>query len=128
MEYVQNLQKYIRIDIFGKCGNYPCANKSGIFPCDYKVGQNYKFYLAFENSICVDYVTEKLFNTFLLPIVPVVLGGANYERFAPPNSYINVAEFDSPKHLANYLIYLDQHPVSHKIVGIYFYKSIFIKY
>ena len=52
--------------------------------------------------------------------MPVVLGGANYERFAPPNSYINVADFDSPKHLANYLIYLDQHPVSHKIVGIYF--------
>ena len=108
MEYVKSLSKYLKVDIFGKCGDYPCANKSGIFPCDFKIGQDYKFYLSFENSLCLDYVTEKLFNTFMLPIVPIVLGGANYADFAPPKSFINAADFKTPKHLADYLIYLDQ--------------------
>ena len=112
MEYVSKLKNYIQVDVYGKCGDFQCANHSGIFPCDYKLGTNYKFYLAFENSICVDYVTEKLFNTFLLPIVPVVLGGANYEKYAPKHSYINVAHFASPGHLADYLVYLDKNPVS----------------
>ena len=73
MEYVEELMKYIPVDIYGRCGDYPCANKSGTFPCDYKVAINYKFYLAFENSICVDYVTEKFFNNLLLPVVPIVM-------------------------------------------------------
>ena len=150
MEYVEELKKYIPVDIYGKCGDYPCANKSGTFPCDYKVATNYKFYIAFENSICVDYVTEKFFNNLLLPVVPIVMvrlylvyfvnklqiskyvhkiisilgfqGGANYETISPNHSFINVANFESPKHLASYLVYLDNHPVSRKIyVSIYFH-------
>ena len=38
------------------------------------VGQ-FKFYLAFENALCDDYVTEKFFNIiFNIPTVPVVMG------------------------------------------------------
>lgn len=108
MEYVQELQKHIPVDIYGKCGSLPCANASGTFPCDYKIATDYKFYLSFENSICTDYVTEKFFNTLLLPIVPIVLGGADYASLAPIHSYINVADFKSPKDLAQYLLYLDK--------------------
>jgi len=58
--------------------------------------RDYKFYLAFENSICPDYVTEKLFNTLLFTTVPIVYGGADYEAIgAPPNSYIDVRNFTS---------------------------------
>ena len=32
----------------------------------------------------------------------------DYKRSAPPNSYIHVDEFESPKHLAEYLLKLDQ--------------------
>ena len=49
-------------------------------------------------------------------------GGANYETISPNQSFINVANFESPKHLASYLVYLDNHPVSRKIyVSIYFH-------
>ena len=34
----------------------------------------YKFYFAFENSLCDDYITEKFFNMLKHNIVPVVLG------------------------------------------------------
>ena len=40
---------------------------------------NHMFYMAFENSICDDYATEKFYRSLLYPIVPVVMGGANYK-------------------------------------------------
>ena len=42
-----------------------------------------------------------------MSIVPIVYGGANYSAFAPPHSLINVADYESPKQLADYLTYLD---------------------
>ena len=64
------------------------------------------FYLAFENSDCKDYVTEKFFRTLSLDIVPVVRGGANYSALAPPGSYIDTRDFSSPQDLAKHLLYL----------------------
>lgn len=72
---------------------------------------DYKFYLAFENSNCVDYITEKLFeNALQYHVLPIVMGARreDYERYAPKNSYIHVEEFASPKELAKYLHKLDQ--------------------
>ena len=44
--------------------------------------------------------------TMTLPVIPVVLGSANYSKFAPPNSYIDVSKFDSAKDLAEFLHYV----------------------
>ena len=41
----------------------------------------------------------------------MVLGGKSprdYAKLLPPNSYINVEDFESPKKLAEYLIFLDK--------------------
>jgi hypothetical protein len=62
--------------------------------------KNYLFYGAFENSLCKDYVTEKVFSNFKRDIVLVVYGGANYSDFLPPNSYIDANEFKTVKDLA----------------------------
>ena len=59
--------------------------------------RDYKFYLAFENSICRDYATEKFYNPLFFSTVPIVYGGADYDRFAPPHSYIDVRNFSSGK-------------------------------
>ena len=77
MEYVKNLRKYINVDIYGKCGHLNCP-RSQENNCWEKVDKYYHFYLAFENSICKDYVTEKFFNAMERYVVPIVLGGANY--------------------------------------------------
>lgn len=72
---------------------------------------DYKFYLAFENSNCVDYITEKLFeNALQYHVLPIVMGARqeDYARYAPKNSYIHVEKFASPKELAKYLHELDQ--------------------
>ena len=70
--------------------------------------KKYKFYLAFENSICIDYVTEKLWKVLPYDVIPVVLGGANYTKYLPKKSYIDVNDFQSPEELGKYLLKLDK--------------------
>ena len=62
----------------------------------------YKFYLSFENSVCNDYVTEKFYEILAHDLVPVVYGGINYAKVAPPHSYINALKY-TPQQLAHYL-------------------------
>ena len=108
--YVNELKKYIEVDVMGGCGT-KCSNRNHRTfgdNCTAAVDEKYKFYLSFENSICDDYVTEKFFYRFKLMTVPVVLGGTDYSRIAPPHSYIDVRDFDTPKELAAFLLRLDE--------------------
>ena len=52
---------------------------------------NFQLYLIKINSICFSIL---------------VMGGSDYTNKAPPNSYINVLDFETPKNLADYLIRL----------------------
>ena len=72
--------------------------------CNDKIAERFKFYLSFENSLCKDYVTEKLYNFLKYgTIIPVVYNAADMRFFAPPNSFINVADFSNTEELAAYL-------------------------
>ncbi|CAH1799047.1 unnamed protein product [Owenia fusiformis] len=108
-ELVEELQKYINIDVFGKCHNTPCPE-----PCNIEeMGKQYKFYLSFENSRCEDYITEKFWGNALGSgeMVPIVLGGYNktdYSDVSPPNSFIHATDFKTPRELANYMLLLDK--------------------
>ncbi|XP_063802163.1 3-galactosyl-N-acetylglucosaminide 4-alpha-L-fucosyltransferase FUT3-like [Pseudophryne corroboree] len=103
--YYEELKKHIPIDVYGK------HHKNLSWADFYSTLSQYKFYLAFENCDHKDYITEKLwFNSFELRIVPVVLGATrkNYERFIPPDSFIHVDDFSSPRELAQFLLDLDK--------------------
>ena len=104
-EYVKQLSQHIDVDIYGNCGNLTCDWRQPLM-CYKMIEANYKFYLSFENSICTDYVTEKFFFILKYTLVPIVYGGANYSRIAPPHSYIDARQF-RPKELAAYLKKLD---------------------
>eukprot|EP00093_Oithona_nana_P007513 07513.XXX_139120_130865_1 [CDS] Oithona nana genome sequencing. len=104
--YVRELRRFIPVDIYGKCGEFKCAKEKG-WQCYQEAEAKYKFYLAFENAVCRDYVTEQFFNMHNLNMIPVVLGGANYSAIAPPHSFIDAADFPNPKALAHYLKLLD---------------------
>ena len=104
--YVNKLKQFVKVDRFGACGSNGCPRNSE--SCSKHLG-TYKFQLAFENTECVDYVTEKYWGSPLENgIVPIVMGGADYEEIAIPGSYINVLDFPSVKALADYLLYLDK--------------------
>ena len=109
--YVNKLKQFVQVDIFGGCGRGGCARNSG--DCS-KLLQSYKFQLAFENTECLDYVTEKYWGSPLENgIVPIVMGGADYKKIAIPGSYINVLDFPSVKALADYLLYLDKNSTAY---------------
>ena len=108
--YAKELSKYVPVDIFGRCGKKdPCRGKSNI-NCTSATKLRYKFYLAFENSRCPGYITEKFWWSLRDGIVPIVLGPkiGDYEQIAPPHSFIHVDNFTSPKHLSEYVKYLDK--------------------
>ncbi|XP_064611569.1 glycoprotein 3-alpha-L-fucosyltransferase A-like [Liolophura sinensis] len=108
LEYIQELRKHMPLDFYGHCAGRVCSPGA----CNDAAMKKYKFYLAFENGNCMSYITEKFWNPLLLfEAVPVVLGGSSprdYELVAPPGSYINTADFSSPKELAAYLLKLDK--------------------
>lgn len=80
LSYLQELKKYIAVDIYGLCGEKKCAFQSE-HDCHKKLSNEYKFYFAFENSFCKDYITEKFFKVVNLDIVPVVMGMGNYSHY-----------------------------------------------
>ncbi|XP_015588972.1 alpha-(1,3)-fucosyltransferase C isoform X1 [Cephus cinctus] len=99
---VKRLQKYMDIDIYGKCGKLECPREIET-ECYEKLNDNYFFYLSFENSLCRDYLTEKVFRVLEYNVIPVVYGSADYSTFLPPDSYINARDFASLEELAKFL-------------------------
>ncbi|KAK6192091.1 hypothetical protein SNE40_003632 [Patella caerulea] len=108
-EFVIELQKKIKVDIYGKCGSLTCGKDSND-NCLKMLDNDYKFYLSFENSLCKDYISEKALHMLKRNIVPVVRGGANYSAILPKKSVIQTSDFNSVSELADYLVYLDNNP------------------
>ncbi|XP_023343323.1 alpha-(1,3)-fucosyltransferase C [Eurytemora carolleeae] len=113
-DIAKELNSSIQIDFRGTCAKLWEPSKlqpmiAGRAGTGFNVDK-YFFYLAFENTLCQDYVTEKFFDALKSNVVPVVYGGSNYSLNAPPHSYINTMDFESSIHLANYLRYLMKNP------------------
>ncbi|XP_078679876.1 alpha-(1,3)-fucosyltransferase 7-like [Branchiostoma floridae x Branchiostoma belcheri] len=107
--YAKELVKHIQVDVFGQCGEVICSKKD--FQCSNHIIKQYKFYLSFESYKCQEYITEKFWrNAIENEVVPVVFGApkTDYEKYAPPGSFIHVDDFESPKALADYLKILDK--------------------
>ena len=103
-QYVNELRKYIPVDVFGACGTPIGRNKRDLEV----LFTQYKFYFAFENSFCHDYITEKFFERFSENVVLVVRGGFDYERHLPGDTFINAGKFTNASSLAQELIRINQ--------------------
>jgi alpha-1,3-fucosyltransferase len=100
-DLARKLQQYIDVEVYGSCGNLSCQHDDP--RCNEMLNTTYKFYFSFENTLCADYVTEKLFDVMKSLVIPVVFSGADLSRFIPPKSYVNANDFKSPFELANFL-------------------------
>ncbi|XP_014970974.3 alpha-(1,3)-fucosyltransferase 4 [Macaca nemestrina] len=113
VRYYHQLSQHVAVDVFGRGGPGQPVPEIGLL----HTVARYKFYLAFENSQHLDYITEKLWrNSLLAGAVPVVLGPdrANYERFMPRGAFIHVDDFPSASSLASYLLFLDRNPAVYR--------------
>ena len=104
-EYVEVLKKYIQVDIYGRCGDMVCSKEDGK-KCLQMLQSDYYFYLSFENSLCQDYITEKVWDVMKFNVIPVVYGAGNYARVLPTGSYIDIRNFTSAQKLAEYLMHV----------------------
>ena len=108
---VYELQQHLKLEVAGKCSSgfsntFSCDTDED---CDAKIHE-YKFYLAFENQYCDEYVTEKYwYKGIRNGVVPIVLGAGPYldKRVAIPGSYIDALDFKTVADLAAYIKYLD---------------------
>ena len=97
--YVAELSKHIDVDVFGGCGDKQLSMADEAKFLDH----DYRFYLSFENSLCDQYITEKLYKILNKDAIPIVLGNTDYEAILPPKSFIDVRDFRSARLLAEYL-------------------------
>ncbi|KAL7847691.1 hypothetical protein AOLI_G00224090 [Acnodon oligacanthus] len=113
--YVQELMKHIQVDSYGQCmhnKDLPSHLRDSTAMEEqsfYEILAQYKFILAFENAICDDYITEKLWRPLKLGVVPVYYGAPNVHMWLPSNrSVIVVDPNEPPEKLAQYLKRLDK--------------------
>mmetsp|Transcript_160437 Transcript_160437/g.293072 ORF Transcript_160437/g.293072 Transcript_160437/m.293072 type:complete len:461 (-) Transcript_160437:40-1422(-) len=96
------------VHVFGDCGEpVPCPGEDESTSCFKEWFSKYKFYAAFENSLCDGYVSEKFARALGYEMVPVVFGGRSrydYERIAPADSFLYVEDFPSADELAERLL------------------------
>jgi hypothetical protein len=103
--YVSELTRHMRIDSYGLFRpNRPLPVPDRGPTTKLELIRDYRFCLAFENTIEPDYVTEKFYQPLLAGTVPVYRGAPNIEEFAPgDHCYIDASRFDAPRELARYL-------------------------
>lgn len=100
----RELRAVIPVQVYGRWNRKPLPS-GALLPT---ISRCY-FYLAFENAVSADYITEKLWrNSYQGGAVPVVLGPPpeDYRAVAPPRSFIHVDNFASTRALAEHLLQL----------------------
>ena len=86
---IAELGKHFHIDKFGKCYDTKCDD----ILCGDGLLRKYKFHLAFENDHCIDYLTEKYWQTLKRDQIPIVNWKHGAFSGVIPNSYINLFDF-----------------------------------
>ncbi|XP_045166892.1 alpha-(1,3)-fucosyltransferase C-like isoform X1 [Mercenaria mercenaria] len=105
LRYVNQLKKFIDVDILGRCGtNWSCGILHKHDNC-FEILNRYKFFLAFENSFCNNYFTEKVFDNFDYDTVLVTRGGnkGQINQILPDGTFISTDNFRNAKELGLYL-------------------------
>lgn len=99
-EFCAKLQEYKHVDCSGTVlNNMPCAvaqrnDKNWWFDKIRFIGQ-YKFTIAFENSMLPGYTTEKLFDCFKAGTVPIYWGNPEITRDVNPKAFINCNDYEN---------------------------------
>uniref|UniRef100_A0A914MNK6 Fucosyltransferase n=1 Tax=Meloidogyne incognita TaxID=6306 RepID=A0A914MNK6_MELIC len=95
----KRMSELIKLDLVGDCYGVYCD-----LECYNRELENHLFYLAFENNICQNYVTEKFWNSIRSLTVPIVLSRSVFKGMdVPSNAFIALDDFKSVNELVEYL-------------------------
>lgn len=103
IDFYHILSKYKKIDAGGALFN----NVGGKVPDKLEFVKNYKFNIAFENSLFDGYTTEKLVEPMRVNSLPIYWGNPSVAKDFNTKSFINAADFETLQELADYVAYLD---------------------
>lgn len=103
IEFFNELSKYKKIDAGGALFNNVGARVADkiLFI------KNYKFNIAFENSMVDGYTTEKIMEPMSVNSLPIYWGNKAISEDFNTDSFINASDFSSWKQLVEYIEYLD---------------------
>ncbi|MBA2857943.1 hypothetical protein HNP93_000644 [Methanococcus maripaludis] len=97
-------QNNLDFDFYGFGWKKTLKNYGGSVVSKYETYSNYKFALCFENMCNIEgYVTEKIFDCFTTPIVPVYWGASNISQEVSKKCYINYGSFNGISDMHEYL-------------------------
>ena len=107
-KYITELMEHIHIDQWGKClkntpGDFWKNRRARSFEqqkLDFLTENPYKFLMAFENTVEVDYITEKIYDSYLTRTIPIYFGDKAVFDFIPTNTSLIYANNYTPKELA----------------------------
>jgi hypothetical protein len=94
----------IPFDLYGRYwGKRKFHSWRGTIPDKLAVLKEYKFAFAYENSIEMGYITEKLWDCFETTVVPIYWGAPNVTDFIPEDCFIDRRKFVSDDDLLAFL-------------------------
>ncbi|KAH7717442.1 alpha1,3-fucosyltransferase [Aphelenchoides avenae] len=108
---IDALSRHFRVDIVGRCAKNDslrdlCPKGES---CE-DLFRRYYFYVAVENAVCKDYISEKYWHRYHLPLVPIVMRRRVYEKHLPPKSFIAMDDYATPREMASHLTQLMEDP------------------
>lgn len=109
LDFLNLLNGYRKVASGGRYAN----NVGG--PVDDKLEfiSDYKFNLAFENSLVYGYTTEKIIDPLGTKTVPIYWGNPDVELEVNPKSFINIHKFDNINKALEYIKYIDNNPAEY---------------
>ena len=107
VEYLKGLMEHLDIDSYGRIfNNRKLSSTDHGKSTKEALLSNYKFTIAFENSVSKDYVTEKFFQPLAFGSVPIYLGAPNIDDFAPGETVLSISRIiKTRKNLPNTSIF-----------------------
>ncbi|KII72971.1 Alpha-(1,3)-fucosyltransferase 4 [Thelohanellus kitauei] len=98
LRYIRSLTEHIPVSLYGECYNHTITDVERD-----QILSKHKFFLAFENSHCEEYNTEKYWHSVVDGAIPIVMSYDKNLDHLIPGSYLDVFNFSNPKHLAQHL-------------------------
>lgn len=98
MRYLRELNKTIRVRIFGRCGQWPC--RSNLKTCRERIYQAYKFTLVYEPFVrCAGYVNDMFLEALAYETIPVVFNRSAHDLFVPTSAFVRAYELENARAL-----------------------------